>query len=163
MRPLGQRLRRQPPHAGKGGIGQPQAAVAGEHRDAFGKIVERFALDADQLFEPPIEIEAFGHVVEQISDAAIGIGRGDDPQCPSVGQMPGVFLGLHGAISRLQLRLPLPEISFLGQFARGPQFLKHRRVGRTLIEKSGIEIPQRAIGGIIKCELLIGAEHGDAG
>ena len=64
MRPIGERLGRKPPHAGEGGIVQPQAAVAAEHGDAFGEIVERFALNADQLFEAPLEIEPLGDVVE---------------------------------------------------------------------------------------------------
>ena len=31
-----------------------------------------------------------------------------------------------------------------------------------LIEKTGIEIPQRAIGGVVECQVLAGIEHGDA-
>ena len=111
---------------------QPQPAVAAEHRDAFGEIVERFALNADQLLETPFEIEPLGDVVEQIGDAAVRIGRGDDAQGASAGQMPGMFLGFDGAIGLVQLRLPLPEILFLRQLARRAQHLDHRRIGRGL-------------------------------
>ena len=78
MRPVGEQAWRQPPHPGKGGIVQPQPAVAAEHRDAFGEIVERLALNADQFLEPPLKIEPLGDVVEQIGDAAVRIWRGDD-------------------------------------------------------------------------------------
>ena len=94
MRPLGEQLRRQLPHPGEGGIVQPQPAVAAEHRDAFGEIVERLALNADQLLETPLEIEPLGDVVEQIGDAAVRIGRGDDAQSAAVGQMPGMLVRL---------------------------------------------------------------------
>ena len=134
MRPRSQSLRRKPPHAGEGGIVQPDAAVAGEHGDAFGEVVERFALHADQFLEPPLQIEPLGHVVEQIGDAAVRIGRGDDAQRAAVGQMPGVLLRLDGAVGGVQLRLPLPEVPLLGQLARGAQRVEHRRIGRPLIE-----------------------------
>ena len=64
---------------------QAQAAVAAEHGDAFGEIVERFALDADQFLEAAFEIEPLGDVVEQISEAAVRIGRGDDAQGAAAG------------------------------------------------------------------------------
>ena len=73
-----QRLGRQFPHPGEGRIEQLRAAVAAEHRDGFGEIIQRFALHPDQAVKPPRQIEAFGDVVEQIGDAAFRIGRGDD-------------------------------------------------------------------------------------
>ena len=85
-------LRRQTPHPRESGISQPQPAVAGKHRDAFGQVVERLALHADQLLEAAFEIEPLGHVVEQIGDAAVRIGRGDDAQRAPVGQVPDVLL-----------------------------------------------------------------------
>ena len=75
-----ERARVEAPHLREGRIAQPQPAVAGEHRDRFAEIVERFALHADQRVEAAFEIEPLGHVVEQIGDAAFGIGRGDDAQ-----------------------------------------------------------------------------------
>ncbi len=141
MRALGQCLRREFPHPGESGIVQAQPPVAGEHRDAFGKIVERLALDPDQLLEAPLEIEPLGHVVEQIGDAAVGIGGGDDAQGAPIGQMPGVFLGLDGAIGLVKLRLPLPEILFFRQFCRRTQLLDHGRVGRCLVEIARIKVP----------------------
>ena len=142
---------------------QPQPAVAAKHRDAFGKIVERFALNADQFLKTPLEIEPLGDVVEQVGDPAVRIGGGDDAQSASVGQMPGMFLGFDGAIGLVQLRLPLAKILLLRQLARRAQDLDHRRIGRALIEEAGIEIPQRAIGGIVERQPMIGVEHGDAG
>ncbi len=58
---------------------QPQAAVAAEHGDALGEIVEGFPLNADQLLEAPLEIEPLGNVMEDIGDAAVGIGRRHHP------------------------------------------------------------------------------------
>ncbi len=77
--------------------------------------------------------------------------------------MPGMILGLDGAISLVQLRLPLPEILLLRQLARRAQRFDHRGIGRALIEEGGIEIPQCAIGGIVESQAVIGVEHGDAG
>ena len=142
---------------------QAQAPVACEHGDAFGQIVERLALDADHLLEAAVEIEPLGDVVEQIGDAAVRIGRGDDAQGAAVGQVPSVFLGLDGAIGFVQLRLPLPEILLLRQLAGAAQRLDHRRVGRSLVEIGGVEIPERAIGGVVEGQPVIGIEHGDAG
>ena len=104
---------------------QPQPSVAAEHGDPFGEIVERLALNADQFLEPALEIEPLGDVVEEISDAAVRIGRGDDAQCPSVGQMPGVFFRFDGAIGFVQLRSPLPKILLLRQLVGGAQDFDH--------------------------------------
>ena len=78
MRLFAQRLGRQLPHFRKRRIEQLRAAVAAEHRDGFGKIVERFTLDPDQAVEAPRQFQALGDVVEQIGDAAFRVGRGDD-------------------------------------------------------------------------------------
>ena len=55
---------------GEGRIVQPQPAVAAEHRDRLGEIVERLALHADQRVVAPLQVEPLGDVVEQIGDAA---------------------------------------------------------------------------------------------
>ena len=159
VRPLGQGLGRQVPHAGEGGIRQADAAVAGKHGNAFGEIIERLALDADQLLETALEIEPLGHVVEQVGHAAVRIGRGDDAQRASVRQMPGVLLGLQRPIGGVQLRLPLPEVLLLGELARGAQGLEHRRISRLLIEIGGVQIPQRTVSGVVENQFLIGVEH----
>ena len=77
--------------------------------------------------------------------------------------MPGMLLGLDGAIGLVELRLPLAEIRLLRQLARRAQDLDDRRIGRGLVEEPGIEIPQRAIGGVVESQPVIGVEHGDAG
>ncbi len=43
---------------------QAQAAVAGEHGDALGQVVQRLALDADHFLEAAVEVEPLGDVVE---------------------------------------------------------------------------------------------------
>ena len=110
-----QRLRRQLPHFGEGRIEQLRAAVAAEHRDRLGEIVERFALDPDQAVEAPRQVEAFGDVVEQIGDAAFRVRRGDDADGAAVGQVPGVLVRLDRAIGLVQLGLPGAEIRLLRQ------------------------------------------------
>ena len=142
---------------------QPQPAVAAKDRDAFGEIVERFALNADQFLKTPLKIEALGDVVEEVGDPTVRIGGGDDAQSAPVGQMPGMFVGFDGAISLVQLRLPLAKILLLRQLARRAQDLDHRRIGRALIEEAGIEIPQGTIGGIVESQPMVAVKHGDAG
>ena len=105
MRPLGQRLAASSLHiVREGRIVQPQPAVAGEHRDRFGEIVERLALHADQRVVAALQVEPLGDVVEQIGHAAFGIGRGDDAQRAAVRQMPEMLLGFGRAIGLVQLR-----------------------------------------------------------
>ena len=142
---------------------QPQAAVAAEHRDRFGQVVERLALHADQRVVAPRQIEPLGDVVEQIGHAALRIGRGDDAQRAAVRQVPEVLLRLGRAIGFVQRGLPGPEVLLLRQLARRAQLVEHGRIGRRLVEEAGVEVPQRAIGGVVEGEPLIGAEDGDAG
>ena len=75
------------------GIEQPNPAVAAEHGDRLGEIVERFALHPDQGVIAAVEIEPLGDIVEQIGDAAVRIGRGDDAQRAQVRQVPLIFRG----------------------------------------------------------------------
>ena len=96
--------RRQLPHVREHRVEQPHPAVAAEQRDRLGEIVERFALHPDQGVEAALEIEPLGHVVEQIGDAAIRIGRGDDAQRALVGQVPFVLGGLGGPVGLVELR-----------------------------------------------------------
>ena len=51
----------------------------------------------------------------------------------------------------------------LRQLARHAQLVEDRRIGRVSDRVGSVEIPERAIGGVVERELLIGAEHGDAG
>jgi hypothetical protein len=121
---------------------QPQPAVAAEHRDRFGEIVERFALHADQRVVAPGHVEPFGHVLEQIGHAALRMGRGDNAQSAAVRQMPDVLLRLGGAVGVVQRGLPLPEILLLGKPARGAQLVEHRGIGWVLVEETAVQLPQ---------------------
>ena len=163
MRALVERLRLQFPHAGEGRVVQAHAAVGREHRDRFGQMVERFALHLDQRVVAPMHVEPLGDVVVEIGDAAFRIGRGDDAQRAPVGQVPEVLLRLGGAIGLVQLALPLPEVLFLRQFALRAQLVEHGVVGRVLVEQAGVELAQRAEGGVVEGELAVGGEDGDAG
>ena len=163
MRLFAQRLRRQLPHPGESRIEQLRAAVAAEHRDGFGEIVQRFALDPDQAVEPPRQIQAFGDVVEQIGDAAFRIGRGDDAERAAVGQIPGVLCRLDRAIGLVQLGLPGPEIRLLRQFARGAQPVEHAGIVGIAVEEGAVEVPQPAIGIVVEGQPPLAVEHGNAG
>ena len=77
--------------------------------------------------------------------------------------MPGLLLGFDRAIGLVQRRLPLAEILLLRQPARGAQLIEHRRIGRALVEECGVELPQRAVGGVVEDQPLVGAEDRDAG
>ena len=139
------------------------AAVAAEHRDRFGEIVEGFALHPDQAVEPPRQIEAFGDVVEQIGDAAFRIGRGDDADRAAVGQVPGVLFGLHRAIGLVQLGLPGPEIRLFRNLARGAQAVEHAGIVGIAVEEGAVQVPQPAIGIVVERQPPLAVEHRDAG
>ena len=115
MRALLQRRRIELPHLREHRIEQPQPAVAREHRDAFGQVVERLALHADQRLVAALELERLGDVVVEIDHAAFRIGRGDDAQRAAVGQVPFVLTGFGGPIGLVQLGLPFAEVLLLRQ------------------------------------------------
>ena len=64
---------------------------------------------------------AFGDIVEEVSDAALGIGADDGPQRPPVRQKPVLFLGIKRLIGGEQGGLPGPEIGLLRQKPRRPE------------------------------------------
>src|SRR5207237_1558180 len=72
-----ERRRLELPQPREGWIVQVEPAIAAEHRNAFGKRLERLALYADQSLITPYQLEPLGHVVEQIGDAAFRVRRGD--------------------------------------------------------------------------------------
>ena len=97
VRPLGERRGVEPPHVGEGRVVQAQPAVAAEHRDRLGQIVERLALHADQRIVAPHHVEPLGDVLEQIGHAALRVGRGDDADGAAVRQVPEM---LRGSVAR---------------------------------------------------------------
>ncbi len=118
MRMLIERLGRQLPHALERRIVQPHAAVAAEHRDRFGQVIERLALHLDQRVVAAVHVQALGDVVVEIGDAAFRIGRGDHAQRAAVRQVPHLLLRLDRAIGLVQLLFPQPEVLLLRQLAR---------------------------------------------
>ncbi|OIQ68215.1 hypothetical protein GALL_501940 [mine drainage metagenome] len=140
-----------------------RAAIAAEHRNRFGEIVERFPLDADQAVEPARQVEAFGDVVEQIGDAAFRVWCGDDAQRATVGQIPGILFRLDGAVGFMQLRLPGPEIRLLGKFARGAKPVEYARIVGIAVEKGAVEVPQAAVRIVVERQPPLAVEHGHAG
>ena len=69
---------RQRPQRGEGRVGKADAAIRAEHRDAFGQIVERFALHPDERVVAAFEVHLLGQILEHPGDAAIGLRVGDD-------------------------------------------------------------------------------------
>ena len=157
------RLGRQLPHFRECRIEQLRAAVAAEHRDRFGEIVERFPLHPDQTVKSPRQVEAFGDVVEQIGDAAFRVRRGDDADRAAVGQVPGILGRIDRAIGLMQLRLPGPEIRLFRNLARGAQPVEHAGIVGIAVEKGAVQIPQPAIGIIVERKPPLGVEYGNAG
>ena len=137
-------------------------AVAAEHRDRLGEIVERLALDPDQPVESSRQVEAFGDVVEQIGDAAFEIWRGDDADGAAVGQEPGVGLRFDGAIGFVQLGLPGAEVGLFGQLARRAQPVEHAGIVGVGVEEGLVEAPQPPVGFVVEGEPPLAVEHGDA-
>ncbi|MNF01870.1 hypothetical protein D3C80_2009290 [compost metagenome] len=48
------------PGRAKGRVGKPDAAIGTEHRNAFGQMVDRFALDLDQRVVAGFQIDLLG-------------------------------------------------------------------------------------------------------
>ena len=163
MRMLIERFVRQLPHALERRIMQPDAAVAAEHRHRLGQMIERLALHLDERVVAAVHVQPLGDVVVEICDAAFRIGRGDDAQRAAVRQMPHVLLRLDDAIGLVQLLFPLPEILLLGQLAFTAQCIEHRRIGRRLVEKAGVEFEQRTKGGVVEGKFAVDIKDGDAG
>ena len=157
-----ERVRRQLPHLRESRVEQFHPAVAAEHRDRFGEIVERLVLDPGQPVEPPRQIEAFGDIVEQIGDAAFEVGRGDDAERAAVGQEPGVVLRFDGAIGFVQLGLPGAEVGLFGQLARGAQPVEHAGIVGIGVEEGLVEAPQPPVGFVVEGQPPLAVEHGDA-
>ena len=133
---------------------QLQAPVGAEHRHALFQGVERLALHAGQRVDLRFELEALAHIVEEIGDAALRIGIGDDAQRAPVGQMPPGLARLDRRDRRPGVRLPGAEIRLFGQFACGAQTIEHFAVGRARGEEGLIERPELLIGGIAEDEIL---------
>src|SRR5436305_119384 len=74
------------------------------------------------------QIEALGHIIEQIGATTFRIGRGADAERPAVGQVPGILFRLHRAIGLVQFCFPGPEIRLLRQLARGAKPVEHARI-----------------------------------
>ena len=163
MRLLAHLLHRQLPHLCKSRVEQLRAAVAAEHGDRFGEVVERFPLHPDQPVKAPRQIEAFGDVVEQIGDAALEVRRGHDLDGAAVGQEPGVGFRLDRAIGLVQLGLPGAEVRLLRQLAGGAQPVEHARIIRIGVEEGLVEAPQPPVGFVVEGEPPLGVEHGNAG
>ena len=140
-----------------------RTAVRAEHGDGLAERIERLALDADQAVEATFEIEAFGHIVIEIGDAAFGVRRGDDGERTAIRQIPDVLERLVGVIGLVQLRLPGAEVRLFRQFSRSAQAIQHAGIVGIAVEEIAIEIPQPAIGIVVEGEAALAIEHGDAG
>ena len=145
MRAAGEHLRRKPPHVGEGAVGELEPAVGAEHRDALLEGVQGLALHAHQRVVLRFEMDALGHVVEQVGQAALRIGIGDDAQRAAVGQVPPVSLRLDGADSPRARRLfQVAEVRLLGQLARRAQAVEDLAVRRPRVRGRPGRAPRAA-------------------
>src|SRR5271163_781449 len=136
------------PQRGEGGVDQFHPPVRAEHGDAFLQRVERLALYARQSVELRGEREALRRVIEEVGDAALRIGAGDDAQGAAVGQVPDGLDRVHRLVRRERLSLPGSEVGLLRQLPLGAQSIENFTVGRALLEKSEVERPNLAIGSV---------------
>ena len=151
------------PQRGEGRICELQPAVGAKHRDAFLQRLERFALHTCQRVELRFEMEALGNVVEEVRDAALRIGIGDDAERAAVRQIPGLLARLDRLISRHEAVLPGTEVGLFGQAALGAQSIEDFRIARVVFEECRVERPEFAIRRIIEDKALLAIENRDAG
>src|SRR5271168_4036137 len=98
------------PQRGEGGVDQFHPPIRAKHGDAFLQRVERLALYARQGVELRGERKALRRVIEEVGDAALWIGAGDDAQGAAVGQVPDGLDRVHRLIRRERLSLPGSEV-----------------------------------------------------
>src|SRR5205085_11630018 len=128
--------------------------------DCFGEIVERLPLNANKGIVATLQIEPFGHIVEQIDHSALRIGSSDDAHGSPVRKMPHVLFRLDRTISFVQRSFPLAEVLLVRNLARGAQTVEYGRIGWPVIEEFNVEIPERAIGRLVKAQSLMRPEYG---
>jgi hypothetical protein len=109
----------------KAGIVQIEPAVAAEHRNAFVERLQGLALDADQRFVAPHQLQSLGHVVEQISDAPFRVRRSDDAQGAVVRQIPFMLARLDRPVGIVQLGFPFAEVCLLGSLRAARRPVEH--------------------------------------
>src|SRR5262249_55272787 len=74
-----------------------------------------------------------------------------------------VLFGFNRAIGFVQLAAPLAKVLLLGKLVGQPKMIENGCVGRSLIEKGRVDLPQCAICRVVERELLVSSEDGDAG
>jgi hypothetical protein len=142
---------------------QIEASVAAEHGDALGQRFERFALHADERFVAAYKLQPLGHVVDQISDSAFRVRRGDHAQSAAIRQVPLMLARFEGAIRLVQLGFPFAEIGLFGKPTGCAQPIEHCRIRGTRIEKRRFEVEEHSVGGVVEGEPMIGGEDRNRG
>jgi len=94
------------PEDAESGIGEPNTAIGAENGDAFGEMIDGFALNLDQRVVARFEIDLFGQVLEYPGGAALRMRRCENPQDLAVRQMPEIGLRIERAIDRKDAVLP---------------------------------------------------------
>ncbi len=149
------------PQVGESGVGQPNAPIRAKHRDTFGEIVERDALDAHDRVVAAFKIDLLGEVLEHPGNAAVRLRIGDDTQRPAVGQVPQMLLRLDRAIGAEQVLLPAAPFGLLGKLAVAAQPVEQKRVVRLAFEEGQIELPELLEGLVEEAQLLVRIEDRD--
>ncbi len=142
---------------------QAQPAVRAEHADAFGKVVERLALDADQRVVAAFQVEPLGDVLVYPRRTTLRMRAGNDAQRLAVRHVPPLLARLGRAIRGEEIGAPRAEVGLLGQFPRGAQTVEDCRLVRCRFEEAGIELEQGAIGSVVGPQATVGAENRNRG
>ena len=128
------------------------------------KIVEGFALNADQLVVLAFEPDFLGDVFIKIGDAAKRMLLADDMKRLAVGQVPPALARLERGVGVQLAGLPVAIIRLLGELRRElAQPVENFAIARAGVRANGVEPPQVDIGGVEKTQALIGAEDRDRG
>ena len=149
------------PDAFEGVIEELQTAVRAEHGNAFIEMVERLALNADHLIVAARERYAFGFVLIEVRDTAIGTFLGHHMQRAAIGKMPPL-LGLRTSlVAGENLGFPFAIVHDLGDAASLAQAIEKLAMHRALAQPVCIELPELGEGLVEEAEPLVAREDGD--
>ncbi len=163
MRGRGGALGRELPELGESRVGELEAPVRTEHGNALTQRIQRLALGARERVEARFQGEALGLVVEEIGDAALRIGAGDDMDGAPIRQIPPILAGARRGIGGVHLGLPGAIVAELGQTTLSAQAIEDLAIARARVEEARIERPERLIAAVAVDQALRGVEDGDAG
>ncbi|MNI20816.1 hypothetical protein D3C73_743120 [compost metagenome] len=93
-------------------------------------MVDCFALNTHQRIVAGFEIHLLGQVLEHPGRATLRVGGGDNAQRLTVGQMPGIGLGIERLVDGKSRILPVPPVQLFRQLAVGAQLVQQFAIVR---------------------------------